>query len=65
MRGKKILLIWVLTIGVVLSLLGLWVGANELLRQDPPAYRESIESQPPTVNEFESEPLHINPVITF
>lgn len=65
MRSTKILLIWSVTAGVVLSLLGLWVGANEVLRPDAPAQRESIESQLPAVTGFESEPLHINPVITF
>lgn len=65
MRRTKILLIWAVTAGVVLSLLGLWVGANDALRSDAPASRESIESQPPAVTEFESEPVHSNPVITF
>lgn len=64
-RNIKSFAILIVTMGILASLFGLWVGAHN---PSPPVAhtpRNSAESTLPAATEFKSELLHTSPVITF
>jgi len=62
----KGLLIWVVTLGVSLSLLGFWAGAHEGGAPRPVSIStDSMEPELPAVPETQPDPLDTIPVLTF
>lgn len=67
-RTPKALLIWFVTLGVLLSLLGLWAGAQErrLARPvDPSAYTATTEPELPAFPEVQPDAIEIGRALTF
>ncbi|MBI4590986.1 MAG: hypothetical protein HY725_19340 [Candidatus Rokubacteria bacterium] len=64
----KALVIWFAALGVLLSFLGLLVGAQERRAArtvDPVIYTEALEPELPTVSETQPDILQSLPALTF
>ncbi len=64
----KAIVFWFATLGLVLSLLGLWVGAQERRASRPAGssvYTEALEPELPAVSEVEPDPFETIPALTF
>lgn len=62
----KRLLIWFVTLGALLSLLGLWAGAHERGAPSPVSiYTDGMEPELPGVPETQPDPFDTIPTFTF
>ena len=64
----KAFVIWLATLGLLLSLFGLWVGAHERRASKPASsslYTDTVEPELPTLSEVAPEVPETIPAITF
>lgn len=62
----KVLLIWLATLGVLVSLLGFWAGAHEWGAPPPVSiYTDAMEPELPAVPDPQPDPPDTIPALTF